>query len=115
MAYAISYFLPIILRENMGFSIAESQCLAAPPYAFAGILMLCIAWVGDKYHIRGPLLAANALLGLTGLPIMVRPTKNSSIPQLYADGSRASHLSRAYDTLECFSYARAQTRAYRLQ
>ncbi|KAK5064297.1 hypothetical protein LTR84_000130 [Exophiala bonariae] len=70
MAYAISYFLPIILRANMGFSIAESQCLVAPPYAFAGILMVCIAWVGDKYHIRGPLLAANALLGLTGLPIM---------------------------------------------
>jgi len=72
MAYAIAYFLPIILRENMGFSIAEAQCLAAPPYAFAGILMLCIAWVGDKYHIRGPLLAANALLGLTGLPITVK-------------------------------------------
>lgn len=71
MAYAISYFLPIILRANMGFSIAESQCLVAPPYAFAGILMVCIAWIGDKYHIRGPLLAANALLGLTGLPIMV--------------------------------------------
>lgn len=76
MAYAISYFLPIILRENMGFSIAEAQCLAAPPYAFAGILMICIAWVGDKYHIRGPLLAGNALLGLTGLPIMVRHSEN---------------------------------------
>lgn len=28
------------------------------------------AWVGDKYHIRGPILVFNALLALIGLPIM---------------------------------------------
>ena len=46
VTYAIAYFMPIILRENMGFSIGESQCLVAPPYAFAGILMLSTAWLG---------------------------------------------------------------------
>lgn len=29
--YAIAYFLPIILRSGMGFSIAKAQCLVAPP------------------------------------------------------------------------------------
>ena len=71
MAYAIAYFLPIILRQNMGFSVAASQCLTAPPYAFAGIVMVFIAWLGDKYHIRGPLLIANAVVGLIGLPVLV--------------------------------------------
>jgi len=54
----------------MGFSIGASQCLVAPPYAFAGILMFSTAWVGDKYHFRGPILVFNAIIALTGLPIM---------------------------------------------
>lgn len=71
VSYAIAYFLPIILRDGMGFSIAASQCLVAPPYVFAAILMYFTAWVGDKYHTRGPILVFNAIIGLIGLPIMV--------------------------------------------
>lgn len=71
IAYAIAYFLPIILREGMGFSIAASQCLVAPPYIFAGILMYAGAWFGDKYHLRGPVLVFNCIVCLIGLPIMV--------------------------------------------
>ncbi|KAL5337395.1 major facilitator superfamily domain-containing protein [Aspergillus crustosus] len=70
VSYAIAYFLPIILRENMGFSIAASQCLVAPPYVLAGILMVSTAWVGDKYRIRAPVLIFNSLITLIGLPIM---------------------------------------------
>ncbi|MCJ1361955.1 hypothetical protein MMC16_001056 [Acarospora aff. strigata] len=70
VTYAIAYFLPIILRNGMGFSIAASQCLVAPPYAFAGIVMFCTAWVGDKYHIRGPIVVFNCVLALIGLPLM---------------------------------------------
>lgn len=54
----------------MGFSIGQSQCLVAPPYAFAGILMFATAWFGDKYHLRGPVLVFNAMVGIIGLPIM---------------------------------------------
>ncbi|KAK5144408.1 hypothetical protein LTR04_001570 [Oleoguttula sp. CCFEE 6159] len=70
VTYALAYFLPIILREGMGFSIGASQCLVAPPYAFAGIVMYLTAWVGDKYHLRGPILIFNAVLALIGLPLM---------------------------------------------
>ena len=55
----------------MGFSIAAAQCLVAPPYVFAAILMYATAWFGDKYHMRGPILVFNAIIGLIGLPIMV--------------------------------------------
>ncbi|KAJ5721365.1 uncharacterized protein N7483_009299 [Penicillium malachiteum] len=70
VTYAIAYFLPIILRSGMGFDIGQSQCLVAPPYVFAGIVMYTGAWIGDKYHIRGPVLIANALLAIIGLPMM---------------------------------------------
>lgn len=70
-AYAMSFFLPIILKENMGFSVGEAQYLSAPPYALAAGVMMGMAWIGDKYHIRGPLLLGNCLLGIIGLPLLV--------------------------------------------
>lgn len=63
-------FLPIILRENLNFSLAASQCLIAPPYALAAILMFATAWVGDRYQVRGIIIIVNSLIGLVGLPIM---------------------------------------------
>lgn len=70
VSYAIAYFLPIILREGMGFDIGASQCLVAPPFAFAGIVMFSTAWVGDRYRTRAPVLVFNALLCIIGLPMM---------------------------------------------
>jgi MFS family permease len=70
VTYALAYFLPIILREGMGFSIGEAQCLVAPPYFCAGILMFATGWLGDKYHIRGPIIVFNCVLALIGLPLI---------------------------------------------
>lgn len=42
----------------------------APPYAFAGIVMFSTAWLGDKYHVRGPLIIFNAILSIIGLLLM---------------------------------------------
>ncbi|KAF1837178.1 MFS general substrate transporter [Decorospora gaudefroyi] len=69
-AYALAYFLPIILRGTLGFGVGESQLLTAPPYAFAGILMIACAWLGDKMHKRGPLIVFLAVLGLIGLCLL---------------------------------------------
>jgi dipeptide/tripeptide permease len=55
----------------MGYSIAASQCLVAPPYIFAGMPMFAGAWFGDKYHLREPVLIFNAIICLIGLLIMV--------------------------------------------
>ncbi|EAQ83273.1 hypothetical protein CHGG_09677 [Chaetomium globosum CBS 148.51] len=70
VTYALAYFLPIILRGSMGFSVGEAQCLVAPPYAFAGIIMYATGWAGDKYRLRGPIIIFNCLLCIIGLPIM---------------------------------------------
>lgn len=66
---AISVFLPIILRTGLGFTIAQSQCLVAPPYVLAVLLMILSAYLGDKYHVRGPILVVNSLIALVGLSI----------------------------------------------
>ncbi|KAK4192209.1 major facilitator superfamily domain-containing protein [Podospora australis] len=70
VTYALAYFMPIILHDNMGFSIGASQCLIAPPYAFAGIIIFGAGWVGDKYRIRGPVIIFNCILCIIGLPIV---------------------------------------------
>lgn len=54
----------------MGFGIGASQCLVAPPYGLAGIVMYGGAWLGDKYRMRGVIVIFNALLCILGLPMM---------------------------------------------
>ena len=54
----------------MGFSLAASECLVAPPYAAAAIVMYTWAYLGDKYHIRAPFILFDALLGIVGLALL---------------------------------------------
>ncbi|KAL1581892.1 hypothetical protein WHR41_09336 [Cladosporium halotolerans] len=70
VSYALAYFLPQILDYSLGFDTGTSQCLIAPPYVFAGIMMLLTGWWGDKYHMRGPACAFNATMALIGLAIV---------------------------------------------
>ncbi|KAF3088032.1 hypothetical protein TWF569_006080 [Orbilia oligospora] len=70
VTYSLAYFLPIILHGGMGFSIAASQCLVAPPYAFAGIWMFICGWAGDKYKFRGPIIVVNCLSEILGVCLM---------------------------------------------
>ncbi|EFX00902.1 major facilitator superfamily MFS-1 [Grosmannia clavigera kw1407] len=70
ITYALSYFLPVILQENMGFTTVQAQCLIAPPYVFAGLVMFSLGYIGDRYKVRGPLIVFCMLLCLIGLPIV---------------------------------------------
>ncbi|PLB40489.1 putative phthalate transporter [Aspergillus candidus] len=67
--YAIAYFLPVILG-GMGYDAGQSQCLVAPPFGLAGIVMFSTAWVGDKYRVRGLIIIFNSVLCIIGLAIM---------------------------------------------
>jgi hypothetical protein len=72
-AYAIAYFLPIILYDGMGFSLAASECLVAPPYMVAAVVMFTFAWLGDKYRIRSPFILFNGCLMLVGEYMVTLP------------------------------------------
>lgn len=54
----------------MGFSVGEAQCLVTPPYAFAAIMIYVTGYLGDKFHIRGPLLIFNSTLCIVGLSLI---------------------------------------------
>ncbi|KAJ8116472.1 hypothetical protein ONZ43_g4434 [Nemania bipapillata] len=70
MSYALAFFLPIILNQNLGYDVGTSQALVAPPYAFAGIFMYAVGWLGDRYRMRGPIIVINMVVALIGLPIL---------------------------------------------
>jgi hypothetical protein len=40
--------------------------------------MYSTAWVGDKYHFRGPILVFNAIIYLIGLPVMGFANSNAA-------------------------------------
>lgn len=53
----------------MGFSYALSQILSSPPYVFAVIMSLVMAWLSDKYKIRWAILVVQSLSAVVGLLI----------------------------------------------
>ncbi|KAL8988717.1 MAG: hypothetical protein Q9177_002254 [Variospora cf. flavescens] len=70
VSYALAYFLPIILNLELGYDTGTAQCLVAPPYAFAAIIMILTGWYGDKYRQRGLCVVFNAMLCIIGLAVM---------------------------------------------
>lgn len=74
----MAFFLPILLKGYMGFSIGKSQCLVAPPYVFSAILMYIQGHIGDRYRLRGPILVFNAVLAIVGL-VVLGWTKTSAV------------------------------------
>ena len=70
VAYSMAFFLPIILKNGLGFSVSAALCLTAAPYAFAAIVMFIGAWAGDRFRVRSPIIATNAILAIIGLSLM---------------------------------------------
>ncbi|XDG01052.1 hypothetical protein ABKA04_000667 [Annulohypoxylon sp. FPYF3050] len=63
---ALSYFLPIILQNGMGFDENQSILLSAPPYYYAVIPVLLSSIIGDRYRLRGPVIIFNCLTLIVG-------------------------------------------------
>jgi MFS family permease len=61
----------------MGYSAGVSNLLSAPPVISAVVSAFGFAWVADKYRIRGPIIAAQALICITGLMITAYHKRNS--------------------------------------
>ncbi|OHW91842.1 major facilitator superfamily transporter [Colletotrichum incanum] len=68
--FSLSFFLPIILKDNMGFSTGQAQILTAPPYIFAAIIMYSTGWLGDRYMLRGPIIIGDMILSIVGICLM---------------------------------------------
>ncbi|KAL3466756.1 major facilitator superfamily domain-containing protein [Aspergillus heterothallicus] len=67
--YSLAFFMPIILREGMGFSYALAQVLTSPPYLVAVVLSLLMAWISDKFRVRWIVLCIQSMTAIVGLLI----------------------------------------------
>ncbi|TGZ77489.1 MFS general substrate transporter [Ascodesmis nigricans] len=65
-SYALSFFMPIIIR-NMGFDGGIAQVLSAPPYVAAVIIGMSLAVLADHLRMRGPIIVVQSLITITGL------------------------------------------------
>ena len=70
VTYSASYFLPIILRESLGFSVVKAQCLTAPCYVFSFLLGFVESWISDKFNVRAHILIFNGCLEIIGIGIL---------------------------------------------
>ncbi|KAI8161475.1 putative transporter [Colletotrichum sp. SAR 10_70] len=67
---ALSFFLPIILKENMGFSTGKAQIMIAPPYVLGAILMWISGWLGDHLMVRGPIIIGDMVVAIVGTALV---------------------------------------------
>ncbi|KAL2674277.1 hypothetical protein Neosp_012728 [[Neocosmospora] mangrovei] len=65
--YAFLFFLPIILRGGLGYSLEMSFILSTPPALFSVVEAMAISWLADKMKMRGPFVVFQGLIGIIGL------------------------------------------------
>ncbi|KAJ5984608.1 hypothetical protein N7481_006707 [Penicillium waksmanii] len=68
--YAISFFMPIILQEQLGFSLIACQALNTPPYIFACLQMCFQGWLGGKIKSRGLIIIYNGFQAAVGICVL---------------------------------------------
>ncbi|ORY78191.1 MFS general substrate transporter [Protomyces lactucae-debilis] len=93
-SYALSYFLPTILRLRLRFSLVEAQCLAAPPYVFAILVAVTTAYFSDRLKLRAPFIIFHSALCMIGLGVLyapgVKPAGQYTAVFLVAAGTNAN-------------------------
>ncbi|KAL2168910.1 hypothetical protein VTG60DRAFT_6745 [Thermothelomyces hinnuleus] len=67
---ALSYFVPIILENGLGYSSDAAIILSAPPYYYAVLPVLISSYFADRFRIRGPVIVFNALCLITGFAVL---------------------------------------------
>lgn len=71
----INLFSRVILND-MGFSVALSLLLVAPPYILAVIVALATSWWADKIHHRTPFILVHSTIAILGFVLVA----SSSLP-----------------------------------
>lgn len=52
------------------WAIFEDFAIDVDSYAAAGLMMYATGYIGDKYHIRGPIIIFNSTVAIIGLPLI---------------------------------------------
>jgi MFS family permease len=74
---SMSYFLPTILHDGLGFSSNKSILLNAPVFYWAVIPALLSSFVSDKFSLRGPVIIFNSIILIIGFCMLGFADDNS--------------------------------------
>jgi len=72
--FGLAFFVPSIVNA-MGYSPVRTQLMTVPPYAVSFVVSLCLAYVSDRYRIRGPILFVTGVIATAGYAIYLTHTK----------------------------------------
>ncbi|TVY65500.1 putative transporter, partial [Lachnellula suecica] len=75
LLYGFSTFLPSILKA-MKYDTLQSNYLTIPVYIWGAISFLFIAWLSDRYQIRGPFVIFANIFGIVGYILLLTVDKN---------------------------------------
>ncbi|KAG8707632.1 hypothetical protein FRC09_001724 [Ceratobasidium sp. 395] len=66
--FGLAFFAPSIVN-TLGYSPVRTQLMTVPPYAVSFVVSLCLAYVSDRYRIRGPILFVTGVIATAGYAI----------------------------------------------
>ncbi|KAG9103803.1 hypothetical protein FRC06_007922 [Ceratobasidium sp. 370] len=66
--FGLAFFTPSIVN-SLGYSPVRTQLMTVPPYAVSFVVSLCLAYVSDRYKIRGPILFVTGVIATAGYSI----------------------------------------------
>lgn len=75
LLYGFSTFLPSILKA-MKYDTLQSNYLTIPVYLWGALIFLCMAWVSDRFSIRGPIVIFANIFGIVGYIILLTVKTN---------------------------------------
>ena len=71
---SLPLFVPTIISEMGAFTQIQSNGLSAPPYLLNFFTIILLAWLSDRYRMRGPFCGGAALVAAIGFIIQATTT-----------------------------------------
>lgn len=95
--FGLAFFTPSIVN-SLGYSPVRTQLMTVPPYAVSFVVSLGLAYVSDRYRIRGPVLFVTGVIATAGYAIFMSYTDKHilygslflQIPGVYASAPTLS-------------------------
>ncbi|KAG8703948.1 hypothetical protein FRC08_002539 [Ceratobasidium sp. 394] len=82
--FGLAYFTPSIVK-GLGYSPIRTQLMTVPPYAVSFVVSLFLAYVSDRYKIRGLILFVTGVIATAGFAIyLVHTDKNVLYGSLFS-------------------------------
>ncbi|CAE6353816.1 unnamed protein product [Rhizoctonia solani] len=95
--FGLAFFAPTIVN-SLGYSPIRTQLMTVPPYAVSFVVSLILAYISDRYKLRGPVLFATGIIATAGYAIYLTTTNKHilygslflQIPGVYASAPTLS-------------------------